>query len=295
MPPRALADLVLLAALWGGSFLFMRIAAPEFGPIALIALRVAIAAAFLLAVLAARGGLASLRAHAVALLVVGGVNSALPFCLFAWATLSVTAGFAAILNATSPMWGALVAWAWLGERPGPARIAGLAVGFAGIVVLSGGTHAFRDAGAGLAVLAGLAGALSYGVGASYTRRRLAGVDPWVVATGSQLGATLLLAPLAAPAWPAVPPSAAAWASTVAMGVASTGLAYILYFRLIATVGPARAITVTYLVPVFAVAWGAVLLGEGVTSRMLAGGAIVLLGTALSTGALSPRPSGSARA
>lgn len=162
-------------------------------------------------------------------------------------------------------------------------------------MLSWDAASFRPGGGGLAIVAGLAGALSYGVAASYTRRRLAGVDPLVVATGSQVGAALLLAPFAWPAWPAVPPSPTAWARTVAMGIASTGLAYILNFRLIPKVGPARAITVTYLVPVFAVAWGALLLDEGVTPWMLVGRAIVLLGTALSTGTLSPRRSGSARA
>ena len=285
MKPRDLRDLLLLAALWGGSFLFMRVAAPELGPLALIELRVLIAALVLLPFLAMRRGLGLIVRHAVPMTVLGVINSALPFCLFAYAMLSVSAGFASILNATTPLWGALVAWLWLGERLAPLRIAGLAIGFAGIVVLSWGKASFVPGGSGMALLAAMAATLSYGVAASYARRRLEGVDALAVATGSQLGAALVLAPLALAWWPAQPVSAAAWASTVVMGVACTGIAYVLYFRLIERAGPSRAITVTFLVPVFAVIWGALALGETVSAQMVAGGVVILLGTALSTGAI----------
>ena len=285
MKPRDLRDLLLLAALWGGSFLFMRVAVPELGPLALIELRVLIAALVLLPFLAMRRGLGLLVRHAVPMTVLGVINSALPFCLFAYAMLSVSAGFASILNATTPLWGALVAWLWLGERLAPLRIAGLAIGFAGIVVLSWGKASFVPGGSGMALLAAMAATLSYGVAASYARRRLEGVDALAVATGSQLGAALVLAPLALAWWPAQPVSAAAWASTVVMGVACTGIAYVLYFRLIERAGPSRAITVTFLVPVFAVIWGALVLGETVSAQMVAGGVVILLGTALSTGAI----------
>ncbi len=292
MKPRDLLDLTLLAALWGGSFLFMRVAAPEFGPVALIAVRVGVAAVFLLMVLGLRGGLGLLRRHAAPMTVLGVVNSALPFCLLAYATLSVTAGFTSILNATTPMWGAIVAWLWLRERLTSWRVTGLLIGFAGIVMLSWGKASFTADGSGLAVLAGLAAALSYGIAASYTKRRLTGVDPLAVAAGSQVGAAVVLAPLAALAWPAHGVSATAWASVIVMGIASTGLAYILYFRLIANVGPARAITVTFLVPIFAIIWGALLLGEALTAQMLLGGLVVLAGTALSTGLIKPRAASS---
>jgi len=169
MTPRDLRDLLLLAALWGGSFLFMRLAVPELGPVALIELRLLVAALFLLPVLAIRGGLGLLARHAVPMTVLGVVNSALPFCLFAYAMISVTAGFASILNATTPMWGAIVARLWLGERLAPTRIAGLAIGFAGIVVLAWGKASFVPGGSGMAILAAIAGALSYGIAASYAR------------------------------------------------------------------------------------------------------------------------------
>lgn len=280
---RNLVELVVLAALWGASFLCMRIAAPELGPIPLMALRVGVAAAALLPVLALRGGLGRLRERPGHVLVVGAINSALPFCLLAFATLSVTAGLASILNATSPLWGGIVAHLWLKDRLGPGRALGLAVGFAGVAFLFWGRASFRAGGAGLAVVAALAATLSYGIAASYAKRFLAGVDALAASAGSLLAATLLLAPAAAATWPEGPVSARAWAAVAVLGIACTAVAYVLYFRLIASVGPARAIAVTFLIPAFAIAWGALLLGEVVTPRMLAGGAIVLAGTALATG------------
>jgi drug/metabolite transporter (DMT)-like permease len=275
-------ELVVLAALWGASFLFMRIAAPELGPVALIWLRVGIAAAFLVPVAALRARRA-LRGRLVPIAVVGAINSAVPFCLLAYATLSVTAGLASILNATSPLWGALVAHYWLGDRLTRSRALGLAVGLAGVVVLVWGRASFRPGGAGLAVAAALAATLSYGVAASYTKRKLTGVNPLAVAAGSQLAAALLLAPAALALWPAHPVSPRAWGAVVGLGVACTALAYVLYFRLIASVGPARAIAVTFLIPPFALAWGGLFLGEPLTARTAVAACVILAGTALATG------------
>lgn len=278
-------ELGILAAIWGASFLFMRVAAPALGPVPLIALRVGIAAAVLLPLLALRGGLRSLRGRGLHLLVLGAINSAVPFCLLAFATLSLTAGFASILNATSPLWGAIVAHVWLRDRLDRGRALGLAVGLAGVVLLVWGRASLGPGGAGLPVAAALVATLSYGVAASWTRRFLRGVDPLAIAAGSQAGAALLLVPAALPLWPRGPVPPAAWASAVALGVACTALAYVLYFRLIASVGPARAIAVTFLVPLFAVAWGAILLDEALGARAIAASAVVLLGTALATGLL----------
>jgi drug/metabolite transporter (DMT)-like permease len=287
---RDLADLVALAALWGASFLFMRVAVPEFGPLPLMAVRCAIGAAFLVPLLAWRGEPRTLLAEAPRLAAVGVLNSALPFALFAYATLTLTAGYTSLLNATAPLWGAVVAAAWLGERPGRARLAGLAIGFAGVLLLVRGRVSFAAGGDGPAIAAALAATLCYGIAASYTRRRLSHVDPLANATGSQVFAALALALPAAATWPASAPGARAWAAAIALGVACTGLAYVLYFRLIARTGPARAMTVTFLVPLFGIAWGAVFLGEPVTPAMLAGGAVILLGTALAAGAIGgPRP------
>lgn len=282
MTIRSAAELLVLAALWGASFLFMRVAAPELGPIPLMALRVGIAAALLLPALALRRGTGDLRGRLLPMAVVGVFNSALPFCLFAYASLSVTAGLASILNATSPLWGGLVAHLWLKDRLTPSRMTGLAVGFGGVAFLVWGRASFKAGGAGLAVVAALLATLSYGFAASYTRRRLAGVNPLAVAAGSQAAAAALLLPMAALVWPAGPVSAPAWWSVALLGILCTAVAYVLYFRLIATIG-ALAISVTFLIPAFAILWGAIFLGEAVTARMLAGAAVVLVGTALATG------------
>ena len=293
--PRDLAELVALAALWGGSFLFMRLGAGEFGPAALVALRVGGAAALLLPLVVWRGQAGELPRHWRPVLVVGLLNSALPFLAFAYAALSISAGLSAILNATAPLFGGLVAWVWLGERLAPLRWLGIGVGFAGVALLAGShagdAAAFKPGGTGWAVVACIAATLFYGLAANYTRHRLHGVAPLAIAAGSQAGAAIALALPALWWWPAVLPSPGAWAAVAALALACTGVAYLLYFRLIANTGPANAIAVTYLVPLFGALWGALFLGERVTPAMLGGGAVILLGTALATGllpALGPR-------
>lgn len=279
-------ELLSLAALWGGSFLFMRVAAPLFGPVPLIALRVAIASCFLVPVLAWRGGLGEVGKHWPHLLAVGVLNSAIPFCLFAYAELTLTAGFTSVLNATAPLFAAIVAFAWLGERMSALRVLGLAIGFVGVVVLVGGSSAFDAKQGGLAVGAALSATLFYGVGSSYTKRFLTGVPPLAVATGSQVAAAVALAPLAFWLWPAQTPSGGVWLHVIGLGIACTGVAYILFFRLVAHVGPTRAVSVTFLIPVFGVLWGILFLGEQLTLNMVIGCAVILLGTSLSTGVLA---------
>jgi drug/metabolite transporter (DMT)-like permease len=282
-----LVELVTLAALWGASFLFMRLGAAEFGPVALSALRVAGATLFLLPLLMARGQLGALRVHWRAIAVVGVVNSAIPFSLFTLAALAINAGLSAIFNATAPLWGALIAWLWLSERLSRSRVAGLAVGFAGVLFLAWDKASFRPGehgvSAAVAIGACLMATLCYGFGANYTRRTLQGVPPLAVATGSQLAAAVALAAPALVLWPATPPGATAWAALAALALLCTGVAYLLYFRLIANVGAARAISVTFLIPVFGVLWGALFLGERLNTTMLLGCAVVLAGTALATG------------
>jgi drug/metabolite transporter (DMT)-like permease len=285
MPLTALLDLVLLAALWGASFLFMRIAVPEFGPLPLVAVRVAIAAGVLLALLAWRRQVGSLRAPAGRLLLLGALNSAAPFALLAYATVSVTAGFAAILNATTPLWTALIGALVLRERIGAPAALGLGLGLAGVGVLVWGRIGLQPGSAEwavlLAVLAALLATAAYGAAAHFARRLAADVTPLTLATGSQVGALVLLAVPAWLHWPAALPGAAAWASVLVLGVGCTALAYLLYFRLIARVGAVRSSAVTFLIPVFAALWGLAVLDEPITPRMLAGGAVILLGTALS--------------
>jgi drug/metabolite transporter (DMT)-like permease len=284
-----LIDLVLLGALWGASFLFMRVGAAEFGALPTAAVRVAIAALFLLPIALWRGHGPTLVRHWKPILGVGIFNSGLPFALFCFALLTITAGLGAVLNATAPMFGALVAWAWFSERPRGWRVLGLVIGFAGVAMLAGDAVGFRSGTAGQAalwaVLACLAACLCYGIAASAARRWLVGVAPLANAAGSQVGATLFLALPALWSWPAQWPSLRAWWALLVLGVFCTGLAYILYFRLIEAAGPARALTVTFLVPVFAVFYGVVFLDEHVTAWMLFCAGVIFCGVALSTGLL----------
>jgi drug/metabolite transporter (DMT)-like permease len=281
-----LAELLALAAIWGASFLFMRWGAPEFGALSLAWLRVGLASAALLPLLAwhqGRPSLQLLRQHWRALLALSLVTSALPFALFAYAALHIPAGVSSILNATVPMWSALVAWWWLRQAPTAWRSLGLALGFGGVVLLVWTKTGLGSDARFWAVLACLLATLNYAVSAVGTKRWLEGVPPLVVATGSQLGATLWLTLPGLWAWPATLPGGSAWASLLALALLCTGVAYILYFRLIARVGPTNAVTVTFLIPVFAVLWGAMFLAEALTWAMLGGGLLVLGGTALALG------------
>ena len=285
-------EFLLLAALWGASFLFMRIAAPEFGPMPLMLLRCLVGAAVLLPIAWASQGGAQLvrvaRQSSGRLLFAGLFNSAIPFVMFGYAALALNAGFSSILNATTPIFGAIVAYMWLKERLTGWRIAGLAIGIAGVVVLSWEKASFREGEAGgWAVLACLVATFCYGIAGNFAKRHLGGVHPLLVAAGSQLGAMLVLLPPGLASWPQQMPSTAAWACALALGSACTGLAYLLFFRLIANVSASAALSVTYLIPLFGIAWGRLFLGERVDLPIVVGGAIVVLGTALATGMLRP--------
>lgn len=285
MKARDLVDLVALGFLWGASFLFMRIAGPEFGAFALVEVRVAIAAAVLLPLLIMRGQGSELTGNWIPLGILGIHNTALPFVLFTWATLYLTAGTSAILNATAPIFTAIIAWAWIGEKMTIGRIIGLFVGTVGVWLLVSDKVGTSMGDTTLAVIAALGGSFLYGVAGNFTRRYASHVKPLAIATGSQVGAALVLLPVAIMTWPETSISTTAWAAAITMGLFSTALAYILYFRLIANTGPTNAITVTYLIPLFAMLLGAVVIHEPITGAMIAGCAVILLGTALATGLL----------
>jgi drug/metabolite transporter (DMT)-like permease len=292
MKPRDAAELLLLAAIWGASFLFLRMGAGEFGPFALAGLRVLGASLFLLPILLRRGEWPVLRQHWRAIALVGIANSAVPFLCFSYAALAITGGLSSIFNATTPLWGVVFAWGWLGDRPSGHKLVGLAIGFAGVLWLAWDKASFKpDASGvspGLAVLACLGATLMYGLAASMTKRWLTGVPPMALATGSQLWAAIVVLPLMAWHWPAVMPGARAWGAVVALALLCTGVAYVLYFRLIAHIGAANALSVTFLIPAFAIAWGGLFLGESVNGTMLAACAVILLGTSLVTGLWKPR-------
>ncbi|WP_414439580.1 DMT family transporter [Burkholderia sp. 22PA0106] len=278
--------LVTLAAIWGASFLFMRMGAPHFGVVPLIALRVAIAAVLLAPVLRDAGARREFRTHWRPLAVVGVMNSALPFCLLTFAALSLTAGVDSILNATTPLWTAIVAFVWLRAPMKRQQVAGLALGFVGVLILAGGE--FGHGGTLPAVAAALLATLSYGFAGNYSKRTLAQVRPFVSAFGSQVFAAVVLVPAAIPLWPAGPLAPLDWLSVALLGTVCTALAYLLYFRLIQDAGAQYAASVTFLIPVFGLVWGAIFLREAITAQAVAGCAVILLGTALASGKLGGR-------
>ena len=276
-------DFILLSAIWGASFLFIRVAAPEFGPFALMGLRTGIAALCLLPIMLMREGKSQLLSHVRELVIVGVVNAAIPFTMLGYAAMSLTAGFTALINATTPLWAAVVGLFWLNAKLSRLQWTGLALGVIGMTVLTWGKVDFKPGGSGLAILAGLVATLAYGFATHYTKLKLSKVSPLGVATGSQTAGALILLPFLLAYWPATMPSVKAWIATILLAVLATAFALIFYFRLIARLGGQKASTVTFLIPVFAVAWGEVLLDEGVTLSMAVGGAIVLAGTALTLG------------
>lgn len=290
-PPRVwLTEFILLGAIWGASFLFTRLGAAEFGALPTAGMRVGIAALFLLPLLLLRGQWRVLAKDWKKIFFLGMLNSGIPFALYAYALLSISTGLSSLLNATVPLFGALVAWLWLKDRPHGMKVLGLLIGFVGVAMLAWGKASFKPDASGLvtgwAVLACLGACLCYGLSASFTKRHLSGVPSLVIATGSQLGATIGLALPTLWLWPSQTPSSTAWLALLTVGVLCTGVAYVLFFRLIDKVGAAGSLTVTFLIPVFAVFYGVVFLGESVTAWMLICGAVILLGTALSMGLLS---------
>lgn len=290
MSLRQIGELTLLGAIWGASFLFMRVAAPEFGALPTSFIRLATGAAVLWPLarnpLRTLGGAQALRGHLGALLMVGTLNSALPFTLFAYATQVLPASYTSILNASAPLWGAVIGWLAFAERLDAMRWAGLGIGFTGIVLLTGSNFSAATlTSLTTGTVAGIAAGASYGLAAHLAKRWLAALPPQLVAAGTQIAAACVLAPLAAWRWPHATPGTTAWLSVMCLGLLCTGIAYLVYFRLILAVGALRATSVAYLIPVFGVLWGSVVLGETVTESMLLGGLVVLVGTALTTGTL----------
>jgi len=272
-------ELGLLAAVWGASFMFQRVAAPAFGTLPLVEIRLALGAMVLLPFLwMARTSFPLRLWPRIAL--IGAINSAIPFALFAWGAQHAPAGIGAITNSLAVLFTAVVAFMFYGERIGLKHSIALIVGFAAVVVLASGKTAGSNVGG--AVAAGVTAAFLYGVGANLLRRHLTGVPPVALAAATLSCAALITLPFAVASWPphslSIPPSA--WFSAAMIGVASTGAAYALYYRLIRRIGAARAVTVTYLVPLFAVAWAWSLLGEPLTLPMFISGVLIIGSVAL---------------
>ncbi len=270
LPP---LELVALGAIWGASYLFMRVAAPQIGPAALVEVRLVLGALILLPALwRSRAAFPPRLWPKLAL--IGAINSALPFLLYAWAAHAAPAGIGAITSAMTVPFAALVGFLCFGETIGLRRGMAIATGLLGVVVLASG----RIAGSpqlGLAVIAGVAASLMYGIGLHLVRRHLSGLPAAALASASLGSAALLVLPFALSDWPQQRVDAVSWAAVAALGVLCTGLAYVLYYRLVARIGAGRTSTVTYLVPVFGVAWGWLLLGEAPTPTMAVATLLIL--------------------
>jgi drug/metabolite transporter (DMT)-like permease len=296
MGPREWAMLVALSMLWGGSFLFVGVAVRELPPLTLVVLRVGLAALALAAVMRVTGVAVPREPRVWAALVgMGLLNNALPFTLIAWGQSHVASGVSSIFNATTPLFGVLVAHAWTSdEKITPGRLAGVVVGFAGVAIMMGG-GALRGLGVqGIAQAAFLAAAFLYAIATVYGRRfKAMGVAPLATATGMLTASTLMLLPvmlIVDRPWTLPPPSFAAIASVLGLALLATALAFILYFRVLASAGATNLMLVTFLIPVSAILLGVTVLGERLEPKHVAGMALIGLGLA----AIDGRPLAAAR-
>jgi len=283
-----LAALVALGAMWGASYIFIRIAVEPMGPIFLMFARVALSGLILLAYARWRGQRLNIRGHWRRFLVLGFLGSALPFSLIAWAELTVSASMAAILMSTTPLFTTLVAAVGLGEELTLAKLLGAALGIIGVAITVGGSDMEISAEVIAATLALLGATLSYAVGGVFAKRAFAGLDQLSMSSGQLIAAAFISAPVSLADLPhEALPMEAIWA-TLGLVVICTALAYQLYYYLIISAGPTQALTVTLLIPVFGVVFGAVLLQESISPGIVIGLLVVLLSVGLVTGLISPK-------
>lgn len=282
MKTRHFGQLLALSALWGASFMFIRIAAPVLGPWVLAALRVALATltlAVLMRVLRHTWPWRQWRT----LLLIGLLSVALPFMLYAWAALRLPAGYSALLNTTAVLWGTLAS-AWFKEDTLTARkLIGCAIGFAGVGLIVRLGPVPLDAATLAAALACIIAAACYGLSTPLMKRATTQMQPLAIAAGIHVPALLVVLPGAAWTLPQARFEPGALAAVAVLGVLTSGLAFWVHLRIIRHVSPVAAMSPAFLIPVFGVTWGHVFLGEALSPGIFAGGALVLLATALVTG------------
>jgi drug/metabolite transporter (DMT)-like permease len=285
-----LGALTLLGAIWGASFIFIRVAVEPFGPVFLMLIRVVLASILLFGYAKFRGVKLEIRPHWRKFLVLGSLSSAIPFVLIGWSELTITGSMAAILNSTTPLFATGVAAIFLGERLTIYKVIGALMGIIGVIFIVGGSPITFDTMFILATLASLGAAFCYALGGVYAKRAFAGVDNMSMSTGQMIGATVVLTPVSVVNIPHEVPPTDAILALLGLAIFATAIAYRLYFYLIISAGPTKALTVTLLVPVFGVIWGAMLLNEPISSGMLIGLVIILLSVGLVTGMISPQKS-----
>lgn len=284
-----LLRLIVLAAIWGASFLFMRVTAPVFGPVLLIEWRTGLAAVFLLVVALWLRRKLHIGRHGRHYLIVGSLNTALPFLLFAYAAQTLPASLLSVLNSLAPIFGAIIGAAWLRTPVTWSCGAGLLLGMTGVAILGWDNLTVTGWSAWPALLAGVFAPLCYSVASTYTKHASTQLDAFENAHGSMWAAFLIVLALAPFGAQTRPAALSEWSALIALGVVCTGIAYLFYFRLITDIGPMKALTVTFLIPVFGVLGGVLFLDEALSWALWVGGACVLLGTALVYGLL-PLPS-----
>ncbi|PCH60987.1 MAG: EamA family transporter [Gammaproteobacteria bacterium] len=275
--------LLVLGALWGASFLFLRIAAPVLGAVWLIEIRVLIAGLVLLPLVVFNRQWISMLNSYRHLLIVGALNSALPFVLIAHITIELSAGATSILNAIVPIAGVVFSYLVMKEQLGLAQLCGIALGFVGVLVLMLWQQQGVSSPPLLVVVLAIIAAFSYVAGAHYTKQRLVEMPVMVYVAGTQLAAAILLLPLLPFFVPQQFPDVVVIGSVIGLAVLSTSLALVLYFKLIHQIGPTKTLTVTYLIPFFGLLWGSVFLDEAIAMNQIAGCALILSGVALSVG------------
>ncbi len=283
-----LAALVTLGAIWGASYIFIRVAVEPFGPVQLMFIRVALSAIILLAYAKLRRVPLDIRRHWRRFLLLGFLASALPFTLIGWAELTVTASMAAILMSTTPLFTALIAAVALGEPLTVYKMIGALLGIVGVTLTVGGSPMEMNAEVVAATVALLAATLCYSLGGVYAKRSFAGVNSMSLSTGQLIGSSFILAPVSLVDLPMHEVSDTAVLAMLALVVLCTAFAYQLYYYLIISAGPTKALTVTLLVPIFGVIWGALLLQESISPGMIVGLLLVLFSVGLVTGMISPR-------
>lgn len=277
--------LLLLGAIWGTSFMLMRIAVPEIGPLPVTFLRAFLGGAALYLFARASNVDFAWRANARTYLVIGLFNTAIPFALFAWSALHIPSAYMATMNSLAPIFTGMFGFLLLAEKLSPSRIAGFVLGMAGVAVLVGVGPTEITPDVVLGVLACVAAAVCYGFAATFTRMKASKIPSLATATGSQLLASIVLLPLAVVGMPDTLGAVTLQGviAVTVLGVVCTGLAYGLFFHLIAAEGSSKAVTVTFLVPATASVWAWLFLGEPITIGTITGIAVVLCATALSLG------------
>jgi drug/metabolite transporter (DMT)-like permease len=272
--------LLLLSSIWGASFLFIKVGVGALEPSVVVLGRLVFGALLLLALLPGRGGLAPLRGHLVPIAMLGALNNAVPFWLLGFAETRLDSGLTAVIQAAAPIFTVILASRVdVTQRVTGVRLIGVVTGFLGVALLVG----VQSGGDLVAALAVIGVALCYAVSVLYAGLTVRGIPALQVSLGQLTCASVLMAPLGLTQLPGEMPAAKVWLSVLALGLLGSGVAYLLYFAIIASAGASRAILVTYLVPAFALVYGAVILHEPVTVVSLAGLALVLVGTALATG------------